>query len=79
MLRLAEDFTRKSLDYDQARDLVSYLETNSTEDNSSLGNVSIKASFDHLTWDGLTTEMEGEPQITLQVYDGIMGQIQVGV
>ena len=77
MLRLAEDFTRKSLDYDQARDLVSYLETNPTEDNSSLGNVSIKDSFDHLTWDGLTTEMEGEPQITLQVYDGIMGQIQV--
>ena len=56
---------------------MSYLETNPGEDNSSLGNVSIKASFDHLTWDGLETELEGEPQITLQLYDGIMGQVQV--
>lgn len=77
MLRLAEDFTRKSLDYNEAKNLVSYLETNPAEDNSSLGNVSIRASFDHLTWDGLTTELVGEPQITLQVYDGIMGQVQV--
>ena len=74
---LAENFTRKSLNYDEAKELVSYLETNPGEDNSSLGNVSIKASFDHLTWDGLETELEGEPQITLQLYDGIMGQVQV--
>ena len=77
MLDLAENFTRKSLNYDEAKELVSYLETNPGEDNSSLGNVSIKASFDHLTWDGLETELEGEPQITLQLYDGIMGQVQV--
>lgn len=77
MLDLAENFTRNSLNYDEAKELVSYLETNPGEDNSSLGNVSIKASFDHLTWDGLETELEGEPQITLQLYDGIMGQVQV--
>lgn len=77
MIRLAEEFTRKSLDYTQARDLVTYLETNDTEDNSSLGHVTIKASFNHLTWDGLDVEMVGEPQITLQEFDGIMGQIQI--
>ena len=77
MLQLAREFTTKSLNYDQARDLVSYLETNPGEDNSSLGHVTIRASFDHLTWDGLKTELVGEPQIILQEFDGIMGQIQV--
>ena len=77
MLNLAEEFTEKSLDYEQARDLVSYLETNASEDNSSLGHVTIKASFKHLTWDGLDVEMAGKPLMTLQEYNGIMGQIQV--
>lgn len=77
MIKLAEDFSRKSMDYNQARDLVSYLETSDTEDNSSLGHVTIKASFNHLTWDGLPVEMVGEPKITLQEFDGIMGQVQV--
>lgn len=77
MLQLAEKFTRKSLDYERAKELVSYLETSPEEDNSSLGHVTIRASFDHLTWNGLQAEMEGEPQITLQEFDGIMGQVQV--
>lgn len=77
MVTLAEEFTRKSLDYNQARDLVSYLETSDTEDNSSLGHVTIRASFNHLTWDGMDVEMVGEPQITLQEFDGIMGQVRV--
>lgn len=77
MVTLAEEFTRKSLDYNQAKDLVSYLETNAAEDNSNLGHVTIRASFNHLTWDGLPVKMMGEPQITLQEFDGIMGQICV--
>ena len=77
MLQQAEEFTRKSLDYEQAKELISYLETSPEEDNSSLGHVTIRASFDHLTWDGLHAEMEGEPRITLQEFDGIMGQVQV--
>ena len=77
MLQLAEKFTRKSLNYEQAKELVSYLETSPEEDNSSLGHVTIRASFDHLTWDGLHAEIEGEPRITFQEFDGIMGQVQV--
>lgn len=77
MIQLADEFTRKSMDYNQARDLVSYLETNDRSDNSSLGHVTIKASFNHLTWDGLDVEMVGEPRITLQEFDGIMGQVQI--
>lgn len=77
MVKLADEFSRKSMDYNQARDLTSYLETNNTEDNSSLGHVTIRASFNHLTWDGLSAEMQGDPQIILQEFDGIMGRIQV--
>lgn len=77
MLELAESFSRKSLDYDQARELVMYLETNDREDNSSLGHVNIRSSFKHLTWDGLDVEMEGEPEITVKEFDGIMGQLQI--
>ena len=77
MVQLADTFTRKSLDYEQAQDLTAYLETDGTEDNSSLGFVTIRASFSHFTWDGLDVELVGEPQITLQEYDGIMGHVQV--
>ena len=77
MIQLAEEFSRKTMDYDQARDLTTYLETSNMEDNSSLGHVTIKASFNHLTWDGLDVEMVGEPAVTLKEFDGTMGQVQV--
>ncbi len=76
-IRLAEDFSRKSLNYQSARELVSYLETDPAEDNSSLGTTTIKSSFDHLTWNGLPVEMAGEPLVTLKELDGTMGQVQV--
>ena len=76
-IRLSEEFSRKSLDYESARDLVSYLETDPSEDNSSLGTTTIRTSFDHLTWDGLDVEMEGDPMVTLKELDGTMGQVQV--
>lgn len=77
MIQLAEDFSRKTLDYNEARDLVTYLETSNMEDNSSLGRVTIKSSFNHLTWNGLEAEMVGEPAVTLKEFDGTMGQVQV--
>ena len=76
---MADTFTRKSLDYQQAQDLTAYLETNSTEDNSFPGYVTIRASFTHFTWDGLDSGVEGEPQITLQEYDGLMGQVRLNI
>lgn len=74
---LAEQFSIKTMDYNQARDLVSYLETDPVEDNSSLGSATIRTSFDHLTWDGLPVEMVGAPQVTLKELEGTMGQVQV--
>lgn len=77
MLNFARDFSTKTLDSQQAQSLVTYLETNDTEDNSSLGTVTIKSSFSQLTWAGLKMQLAGEMQVTLKELDGIMGEVQV--
>lgn len=76
-LAFAKDFSLKTLDSQAAQSLVTYLETNNTEDNSSLGNVTIKSSFSQLTWAGLKMQLSGEMHVTLKELDGIMGQVQV--
>ena len=77
MMQFAEDFSTKTLSESQARELVTYLETKNTADNSSLGHVTVESSFSQLTWGGLKMELVGEMETTLQELDGIMGQIQV--
>ena len=77
MLALAREFSVKSLTPGQAGDLVTYLETSETADNSSLGHVTIESSFSQLTWAGLDMRLEGDMQVRLRDLDGIMGQIQV--
>lgn len=77
MAALAKEFSIKSLTPGQAGDLVTYLETSETADNSSLGHVTIKSSFSQLTWAGLEMKLEGDMQVMLKDLDGIMGQVQV--
>lgn len=77
MMALAREFSVKSLSPAQAGDLVTYLETSDTADNSSLGHVTIKSSFSQLTWAGLDMRLEGDMRVLLKDLDGIMGQIQV--
>ena len=77
MTALAREFSTKSMTPGQAGDLVTYLETSETADNSSLGHVTIKSSFSQLTWAGLDIKLEGEMQVMLKDLDGIMGQVQV--
>lgn len=77
MMALAREFSVKSLSPAQAGDLVTYLETSDTADNSSLGHVTIKSSFSQLTWAGLDMRLEGDMRVMLKDLDGIMGQIQV--
>ena len=77
MMALAREFSAKSLDEAEAATLVTYLETTSTADNSSLGDVTLKSSFSQLTWAGLDMKLAGEMQVTLTELDGIMGQVRV--
>lgn len=77
MVDFARDFSTKTFDYEQARSLTTYLESSSTEDESSLGHVTIRSSFNQITWAGLDMQLEGSMQITLKEVDGIMGNVQV--
>ena len=77
MINFALDFTTKTFNYDQARELTTYLETNASEDNSSLGHVTIRSSFSQLTWGGLSVTPVGEIRATLKNLDGIMCGVQL--
>lgn len=77
MINFAADFSAKTLDYKQAMELVTYLETNSTQDNSSLGQVTIKSSFNQLTWAGLKMELVGDVSVQLDEMGGDMAIVQL--
>ena len=77
MVELAVGFSTKTFDYEQAKELVTYLETNSTEDNSTFGHTSIRSSFSQLTWGRLKMQPLGDVQVRLKELDGIMGNVQL--
>ncbi len=77
MIDLAVGFSAKTFSYEQARDLVTYLETNDTEDNSTFGRTTIRSSFAQLTWGKLKMQPASEVQVTLKEKDGIMGCVSL--
>lgn len=77
MVDLAEEFSRKTFDYNQARDLTPYLESNDTGDNSNLGHVDIHSSFSQLNWGGLNMQRTGEVRIDLWELQNNMSQINL--
>lgn len=77
MLSVAEDFSSKTMDYETAKELTTYLETDPMTDNTSLGRVTLKNSFSQLTWRGMKMQREGEIFVNLKELQGIMGVIQM--
>ena len=77
MIETASDFTKKTFDYDAARDLTVYLETDPNADASSLSTVGISSSFSQITWGSTGMRLIGEPEVTVREYDGIMGAVEV--
>lgn len=77
MTAFALDFSRRTFDYDAARELATYIETSDTADNSSFGDTGIDSSFSNLTWGSMDMVMETEPMLTVREYDGIMSAIEV--
>ncbi len=51
---------------DEATNIRTYLESNSSGDNSSFGNVNIHSSFKQVTWNGFSVKSTTEPIITLR-------------
>ncbi|MCD8120878.1 MAG: C39 family peptidase [Clostridiales bacterium] len=72
LLDMAEDFSAKTFDYDQAKSLTTYMEPDSSEDNSSFGRTTIHSSFDHLTWGDLDMQRMTEVELQLKALDGTM-------
>lgn len=77
MIDLAVSFSEKTFDSEQARQLVTYLETSPEEDNSSFGHTGIRSSFSQLTWGKLGMQPAGPVQVTLKELDGIMSCVQL--
>ena len=77
MISLAAEFSRKTLNYEEAQDLTMYMETSPEADNSTFGNVTLKCSFSQITWGNLDVERVGEPSVTLKEIYGNMCIVQV--
>lgn len=77
MVDLAVDFSQRTFDYEQARELVRYLETDSSGDNSTFGHTDIHSSFAQLTWGKLAMQPAGPVQVALKELDGVMGCVEL--
>lgn len=60
------DFSNRTFDKEQAKDLTKYLESNSQGDNTSFGNVDIHSSFHQVTWGNLSVKKIKEPDIYIK-------------
>lgn len=77
MLTLASEFSEKTFDYNSARDLTTYLESDLNADNSSLGRVTLKNNFNQLTWRGMEMEQISGVSMHLKEMQGVMGNIEL--
>lgn len=77
MVDLAVNFSAKTFDPAQARELASYLETNASQDESSYNKTTIHSSFSRLTWGKLGMQPAGEVQVALRELDGTMSSVQL--
>lgn len=64
-LAFAREFSARTFDREEAREIIKYLESNSQGDNTSFGVVNIHSSFNQITWGSLGVEKETEPVFTL--------------
>lgn len=77
MIGFVDNFTRKTFDYNAARELAAYLETSDAADNQNLGEVGIDSSFSQLTWGDTDMKLATDLNITVRQYNGIMGELEV--
>lgn len=77
MIELANSFSDRNFDYNAARENATYLESDDTGDNTNLGVVNLKSSFEQLTYRQLNLQLIGVKDIRLCAYDGYMGEIKI--
>lgn len=77
IVELADTFSLNNFDYDKARENTTYLESDETGDNSSLGFVNLKSNFNQLVYNNLALEILGERDIRLLYYDGKSAEVSI--
>lgn len=65
-LKFVKEFHEKTFDKEKAQDLVTYLESNSSGDNTNLNYVDIHCSLSQVTWANLNIKEMIKPQIIIQ-------------
>lgn len=64
-LTFVKDFHNKTFDKEQAKDLITYLESNAKGDNTTLSRVDIHCNLKQITWADLNISQITEPQIII--------------
>lgn len=77
MLALAEEFSQKTFDPSAAKDLTTYLEVDPLADNSSLGHITLKNSYDMLTWHSLGMQRPQKTILHLREMKGRMAVVEL--
>ena len=65
-IEFANMFSNATFDETTAKNIISYLEPNSTRDNSNLGDVDIHSSFNQITWGNLKPQKVTTPVVTIK-------------
>ena len=68
-LNFVKDFHDKTFDKEQAKDLVTYMESNARGDNTTLSHVDIHCSLKQVTWADLNVTQISEPHIIISEID----------
>lgn len=76
-LKFVRRFHEDIFDKKKAEEITTYLESDSTGDNSTLNKVDIHSSFNMITWDKLAPKEVSEPAIDIKSIDGGIGEYSI--
>lgn len=76
-LEFVRDFHDKTFDREQAKELVTYLESNAKGDNTTLSHVDIHCSLKQITWAELSVRQVSEPHIVISEIEAQTASMRV--
>lgn len=71
------NFHNKTFDKSEAKELITYLESNDEGDNSTFNKVNIHSNFNQITWGDLNVKQIGEPQVNILEMDSATSSIKL--
>lgn len=77
MIKFVSDFHKKTFNKENAKDLTTYLESNSEGDNTNYGKVNINSSFHQVSWGDLEIKDVSDEEINLVEMDATTATIMI--